>query len=225
MSGSQQIDADVQMFTETLQESAAASKKGPAGPKAKAPKVDPPLVIPQVDDSEKKAAVLRKITSYMQEFPQRLQGIKIPKTAGERASLEELKMLLADVEHELGKSGSFDYVKQLFVKACEGVEKFNEERHILPYNLTHLGEVAVIQANDFRLEDGTVQHGEMVPLLKEISIKYGDWFSSRVEMRFLVAMAGLMSTVHKINTEAPAVAQKANTKKASGKSAAAAKNL
>lgn len=222
MSGSQ-VEADVQMFTENLAEATAAPKKS-SMKQPKQSKAEPPLVIPEADDTEKRAAILRKISAYMQEFPQRLQHIKIPKTFGERATLDELKLLLADVEHELGKGGALDYVRQGFVKVCEGIESFNGRTKVLPYNLSNFGSAAVISVNDFQLADGTIQRGNMIPLLKEFSIKYSDWFSSRVEMRILVAMMGMMAEVHRMNSEAPAVAEKAE-KKTSAKTSAAAKNL
>lgn len=220
--------ADAAMFAEAFEAAATDSKgkgkkekmmKEPAPYKTVAPEE---TLIPPVDDADVKAGLLRKIAAYEREFSDRLDGVKVPKTFGAKASVEELKVRLADIEHELGKSGAMDYVRQGFVHMCKAIEGFQERSHVLPYNLKNFGDAAVVSVNTYQLPDGSVQVGHMLPLLKEFSIKYSDWFSSRVEMRILVAMAGMMAEVHRINEQAPEVAKKA-TKKTSN--AAAAKGL
>lgn len=51
-----------------------------------------------------------------------------------------------------------------------------------------------------------------------------DWFSQRVEIRIVIAMMGMMAETHRLNTEAPVLAAKAQ-KKASPAAASAAQNL
>jgi hypothetical protein len=227
----EQARADVTAFMEAMAEPPAGEKKKGKAPKQ--PEVPMPrsvrpeetLVPPQEDDTEARASILRKIQAYEREFGDRLGDIKTAKSFTAKANLDELKVRLADIEHELGKQGAFDIVRQGYVQLCKGIESFQERSHVLPYNLKNFGEAGLISASEFSLPDGSVQKGSMIPLLKEFSIKYSDWFSQRVEMRILIQMVGMMAEVHRINTQAPEVAESAQKKKTSAKTSAAAKNL
>ncbi len=162
------------------------------------------------DDTDAKAKILRKINGYQREFPERLVHCKVPKTFGAKATLEELKIHLADIEHELGKSGGFEMVKRGFVVLCGLVEQGQEKFHVLPYNLTHYGKIAEQSLQDRMMPDGKISEAPMIPLLKEFAVKWDDWFSTRVEARILLEMMGMMAICHKMNTDAT-MQQRMNT--------------
>jgi len=181
----------------------------------------------QEDDTDAKAKVLRKINGYMREFPERLIHCKVPKTFSAKATLEELKIHLADIEHELGKSGGLEVAKKGFVTLCGLIEQVQEKTKILPYNLQHYGKIAEQSLQDRMMPDGKVSEAPMVPLLKEFVVKYDDWFSTRVESRILLEMLGMMVVCHKFNTDTVAQQRvEASTQKtAPPATAAAAKKL
>lgn len=224
MSGSQ-VEKDVEMFTAGLAEFEEAKSKTPKSERKPTKSTPAPEVnVPLEDDSAAKAAVMRKITSYLREFPDKLGEHKLPKAFTQKATLAEMKMLLSDLEHEMGKSGAFDIVRSGFISLCSGIEQFQAKTKTLPYNLTNYGKMAEFSASHVRQPDGNIKTGEMVPLLKEFSIKYADWFSQRVEIRIALQMMSMMAELHRINTEVPVMAEKAQ-KKASSSTAASAKNL
>ena len=74
-----------------------------------------------------KASILRKIKAYQYEFPQRLEGVPIPKTLSAKHSLDELRAFLADVECQLGRSGAENLVTYGYVSAMSGR---SEERRV-----------------------------------------------------------------------------------------------
>ena len=176
MSGSQ-VDKDVEMFTaglDAFEEAKAKTPKSERKPTKSTPA--PEVNVPLEDDSAQKAAVMRKITSYLREFPDKLGEHKLPKAFTQKATLAEMKMLLSDLEHEMGKSGAFDIVRSGFISLCSGIEQFQAKTKTLPYNLTNYGKMAEFSASHVRQPDGNIKTGEMVPLLKEFSIKYGKLF-------------------------------------------------
>lgn len=156
---------------------------------------------PPEDDTDAKAKVLRKINGYFREFPDRLQHCKVPKTFGAKATLEEMKIHLSDIEHELGKSGGLEVAKRGFVMLCGFIEQAQEKTKILPYNLQHYSKIAEQSLQDRLKEDGNISEAPMIPLLKEFVVKYDDWFSTRVETRILLEMLGMMATCHRFNTD------------------------
>lgn len=179
------------------------------------------------DDTDAKAKILRKINGYQREFPERLVHCKVPKTFGAKATLEELKIHLADIEHELGKTGGLEVAKRGFVVVCGLIEQMQERTKILPYNLQHYSKIAEQSLQDRLMPDGKVSEAPMIPLLKEFMVKYDDWFSTRVEARFILEMVGLMAICHKMNTDAT-VQQRmaaATTQTAQAETAKAARKL
>lgn len=230
MSGSR-VDDDVSMFTEGLVEEPKKSSRKIPKEKEEAFSSNPKLqdfvpAAPEEDETDAKAVIWRKITSYAKEFPERLEGVKMgTKQSFAKMTLVEAKMLLLDVEHELGKSGAYEYVKQAYVWSSEALEKFQAKSKALPFDLTHFGKMAHVSVSTGTLPDGTVHKGHMSPLLMEFSIKYGHWFSSSIEMRLIMAYGMMMAEVHRMNTEAPAVNKQANEKTASKKATDAAKKL
>lgn len=178
------------------------------------------------DDTDAKARVLRKINGYQREFPERLVHCKVPKTFGAKATLEELKIHLADIEHELGKHGGLEVAKVGFVYLCGAIEDIQARTKILPYNLEHFGDFGQQCLQDRKMADGSVSQTTMVPLLKEFVVKYDDWFSTRVESRILLELIGLMRVCHKFNTD-PTLKQRmtAAEQPASNAAAQAARKL
>ena len=226
----EQVRADVAAFAEAMAEPSDKGKhKTKAQKESAMPKFVPPaetLVPPPnlEDDIAARASIMRKIAAYEREFKDRLVELRTPKNLA-KASLDDLKLYLADIEHELGKAGAYELVRHGFVQLCKQIESFQARSQVLPYDLKNFGEAGVIASSEFLLPDGSVQKGSMMPLLKEISIKYSDWFSQRVEVRFIVQLMGMMAEVHRINTDAPKTAAKASGKKASASASAAAKGV
>lgn len=178
------------------------------------------------DESEAKAAVLRKIDSYQKTFKDRLQHVKVTKTVGAKASLEELKIHLADIENELGKSGGYAVARTLFVNGCTKIEQVEASYGILGMDLTHLGKVAEQSVSKRKNAEGKLEDGPVEPLLQEFVIKYDSWFSTRVEIRLAMAVFELMAATHKMNSsEVKQFMQTAQTKVASKNAKSAADKL
>lgn len=181
---------------------------------------------PVIDDAAQKAAVERKIHAYMEKFPEKLNGFKLPKGFESRSTLEQLKKHLANIEHELGKSGGLELAKRGLVWLCQGVEKLQSQSHILPYNLTHFGDIAQQAVTDRQLPDGKISQGPMIPLLEEFVIKYDAWFSSKIESRIALELFSLMLLTHKMNTDGQVqAAMQGAQKKVSFAAAEAAKKV
>ena len=157
-------------------------------------------VTKEQDDSDAKAAILRKIDAYQKNFKDRLQHVKVTKNTGAKASLEELKIHLADIENELGKSGGYAMARALFVNGCQKIEQVEAHYGILGMDLTHLGKVAEQSVSKRKGADGKIEDGPIEPLLQEFVIKYDSWFSTRVEIRLAIAVVELMAATHKMNS-------------------------
>lgn len=61
-------------------------------------------------------------------------------------------------------------------------------------------------------------------LIAVLTLVAADWFSQRVEIRIALQMMSMMAELHRINTEVPVMAEKAQ-RKAPSSTAASAKNL
>lgn len=228
-----QAAQDIAMFSEIGQNS-NIDEKAPKKPAKKVERAEKPMTEkeirtvaaqfnPPIDDTDAKASVLRKIKAYEREFPEKLANMKTTKATEAKASLEELKIRLKDIEHELGKSGGLDMVRIGFVELCKGIERVQERTNILPYDLTHFGEVAVEAVNPRITADGSVHVGEVVPLLQEFVIKHDDWFSTRVEVRLALQVFSMMSAVDKMNKQGAKIQEQA--KAASGKKTSASRKV
>jgi len=227
---SAQVKADMNMFVDGFNNSnelaeEKKSKKEKAPPAPKVSFAPSETLVPPEDDSEAKASVMRKINAYEREFSEQLSEVRTTKQFAAKASLEEMKMKLADIEHELGKGAAFSMVVAGYQQACATIEKVQAKTPFLPWNIANLGEASKLASSVYQLPDGSVHKGNMIAPLKELSIKYSDWFSQRVEVRIILGTIQMMQEIHRINTEGPKVAQAANEKKATAKTAAAAKNL
>lgn len=227
---SAQVKADMNMFVdqfnntnELADEKKSKKEKAPPAPKVSFAPAE--TLVPPEDDSEAKASVMRKINAYEREFPEQLGEVKTTKQFAAKATLEEMKMKLADIEHELGKGAAFSFVTTGYQQACATIERIQASNPILPWNITNLGEASKLASSVYQLPDGSIHKGHMIAPLKELSIKYSDWFSQRVEVRIILGTIQMMQEVHRINTEGPKVAKAAQEKKAPPKAAAAAKNL
>ena len=142
------------------------------------------------DTAEERASLVRKIHAYNKKFSEKLKGMNITQAKGQKATIEELRQQLSDIEHELGKSGGIE----LAVSGYVGAMTILEQTHYTwnPMNLKLAGLGQVTQANAEKLMD----------LLEEFAIKHENWFSQSIEVRILAFTASLIATVHRANTEA-----------------------
>lgn len=234
-----QVTADFAAFQQTTPGEASFAKKLQEQQQKDAKKAEAALKPEQLkmaqkfidqtkeeDQADKKAALLRKLTAYLKRYPDRLEFVKVPKTVGLKNTVEELKVYVADVEHELGRQGALDNVRTLYVEAMKGIETACEGVNPFGYNFTHLGRVAESGCAIVIDEKGEKHEGRVVPLLEEFSIKHDDWFSTSIEVRLLLMTRQLMLECHRMNTsENGEFMKKAQTTKASAASRAAAKKL
>jgi len=154
--------------------------------------------IKEEDDSPQRAAVMRKINSYQNEFPARLEHMKIPKGAAfQKLTLDELKLLLANIQHEMGKKGGKALIYAGYMQLMVQGE---QNGPLVGLNLQHLEAAASQNVYPRKLDDGTFVKGNIGELLDEVAIKYEDWLSQSVEVRLTVATVEMVLAVHRMNT-------------------------
>lgn len=141
--------------------------------------------------SEERTKLLDKITAYKERFPQLKTRNKTLKT--EEDMLDELHYL----ELQLGSSKDNTLAGTVFVMSMSAVEQMSSIYNPLNLNLDGLGLVAKNNLSEF------------IPLLDELSIKYGGTLYMPVEYRLCLAVGSLVYTVHLANSD-PKVAQAMN---------------
>jgi hypothetical protein len=142
------------------------------------------------DTAEERASLVRKIHAYNKKFSEKLKGMNITQAKGQKATIEELRQQLSDIEHELGKSGGIELAAETYVGLMKTAEQVHYGWNPLKLKLAGLGQVT---------EDN---HEKLVDLLEEFAIKHEKWFSQSVEVRILAFTAMLIRTVHSANLEA-----------------------
>ena len=142
------------------------------------------------DTADERASLVRKIHAYNKKFPEKLKGMNVTQAKGQKATIEELRQQLSDIEHELGKSGGIELAVEAYVGAMKTAEQIHYSWNPLKLKLTGLGQVT--EANT----------GKLMELLEEFAIKHERWFSQSVEVRILGFTAMLIRAVHAANTEA-----------------------
>lgn len=138
--------------------------------------------------TENRTKLMDKITAYKERFPTLKTRNKTLKT--EEDMLDELHYL----ELQLGSGKDNALASTLFVMSMTTVEHMVDVYNPLGLNLTGLGQVAKNNLSEF------------LPLLDELSIKYGGSLYMPVEYRLCLAVGSLVYTVHLANSD-PKVAQ------------------
>ena len=139
------------------------------------------------DENLFKNAEIRKITKYLKAFPQKLDGLKLPRDLS-RKSLSELKELRKLVEHELGSSAPIDLLGLGYIALMKKAEEQKSSLEFLGMNLSGLGRVAETTFTD-----------TMRPLFEEFVIKYDEYFTSKVEVRIVQATISVFLQTHRLN--------------------------
>lgn len=141
------------------------------------------------DEKNAKASCLRKINAYVKQFPERLKGMNVTPAKGAKASLDELEIMLADVEHQMGKSGGIDLLCLAYSQGAAGLEELHHVWNPLKLNLDHLGDV--VNAN---------MDKKLKPLFEEFAIKHENWFSSSVETRIVLTTMEIIAATNRMNS-------------------------
>ena len=172
---------------ERLSRGATASAAEAAPPVMDAPDMPPPPV-------KDRSAMLDKIFAYRDRFPELRRRNKCDPS---KASVEELEDELHYIEVQLGSSqgNGGNMGLQAFCAAMYGLELSTQHFNPLKLNLAGLGAVAKDNADQF------------LPILDELSIKYGAGMFVPPEMRLAIAVGTLVVTVHSANQGDPRLAQ------------------
>ena len=166
------------------------------------------------EEAVEKAKLIQKLSDYMKLIanyhPHLLDQFKIPKTGpSPKHSLEQLRIWIHDVESELGKQGGLDILKMLWVNAFKGWEQLNTDQ-ALGLNQRGISIYAENMLMSRRTEKGEIIPGPAIPTLAEFACKHSNWFQTSVEWRLGMMVVEMVATVHKVNSEQPAM-QKAQS--------------
>lgn len=143
------------------------------------------------DEREDRANLIRKIHAYQKKFPQRLKGIILTPAKEAKADVEDLKRVVLDIEHELGKGASAKMLTSLHVFGLVQFEETTKVWNPLNLRIENLGQVAQSNAEQV-----------LEPLWEEFAIKHSEWFSQSVETRLIMATAEMIAVVHRMNGQA-----------------------
>lgn len=148
----------------------------------------PPATTKKTDDSlQTKDKIVRKLQRYMEEFGQtKLKDLdfKLPTC---QDSIEVIKEAELIIERRLGEQDATEFVVLAHVGVCQTIDRFNPLGFKVPGMLTR----TAIQADNMQ---------KMMPLLKEISIKYGHWLNRSVEFRYMAAMFQMCMAVKRADS-------------------------
>lgn len=142
-------------------------------------------------EAKEKTRLLRMIAGYMAQFPDRLAHVALPRGLGPDKSIEELRVLVLNIEAELGRGDATRVLTFAYVQGMGFLEQAHYKFNPFKFNLKNLGPIT---ARIIGSEQDTIS-----PLLAELSIKYGHWFNSSVESRLMFATLNLLSEVSKHN--------------------------
>lgn len=149
------------------------------------------------DDGPRKAQMRRKIAKYYLKFPERLSGLKPPsKSALSKMSTTQLEDCLYGIEAELADSNAYPILATGYKGAAQLAEG------MFPAQFHGLSKVVVMH------ESSVGEDGEDIgwkPIVEELAIKYGEWFSMGPEKRFILYTLQLLSAVSTANTMRPAM--------------------
>lgn len=141
-----------------------------------------------------RASAMRKIASYMKAFPEKLKGLAMTPARLQKASLEELQMHIADIEHELGKENSEELLTFGVLMGAQQIERLHHIFNPLKLNLNNFDKV--VSAN---------MESKFKPLITQFCIKYQDSMSHSLFVRSIAAVAVCIYTTHNLNTHAQQV--------------------
>ena len=162
-------------------------------PKAPPPKPEPPPP-PAEMPPEFKSHLLDKIAMYRERFPglKKRNGNVTAKNSGDEI-LDELHFIEMQLGSKSGEGGSGMMVLTAATTALEWGTKnlYNP----LGLNLAGLSQVTHDNRDKFE------------PIMDELMIKYGTSFYLSAETRLLLAMGGLVATVHAANVGNPLIGQ------------------
>lgn len=142
------------------------------------------------DESEERASLLRKIHAYTQKFPERLKQLSMTPAKESKADIEDLRHLVIDMEHELGKGTSARMLTSAHVLVLTQLESVSHKWNPLKLNLDQLQNVATANADKV-----------LLPLWEEFAIKHADYFSTSVETRLVVATIEIIAATHRLNSQ------------------------
>ncbi len=164
-------------------------------------------------DAAEKARLLELITEYRavlaKYYPEKEKTVAVPKTIPPSASIADLKVYVSLFEREFGKKSGMLMAKQMLIQAAGQVESLGANKRF-GANLANLK-----QAVQFHLqpqpdpETEEMKPSNLEALLAELTAKHGNWFQSRVEIRFMMELAGIIVAVHRANEGAQDALKKA----------------
>jgi len=164
-------------------------------------------------DAAERARLLELIAEYRavlaKYYPEKDKTIAVPKTIPPSAGLPELRTYVKLFEREFGKRSGMTIAKSLLVQAAGQFETLNANKRF-GANLTNLK-----AAVEFGLqpkpdpETDEMKPSNLEALLAELTAKHGNWFQSRVEIRFMMELAGICVAVHRANEQAAGAMKKA----------------
>jgi hypothetical protein len=163
----------------------------PSAGKAVAPAPAPPPPPPEMTP-EFKASLLDRIASYRERFVH----LKKRNNVTIKSSPEEVVDELRHIEMQLGSRSDGSSGGMMLCAAMAGLEALTENVYN-PLDLKLTGLTQVTRDNMGQFQD----------ILDELMIKYGTGFYVSPEMRLLVAVAGLVTTVHAANSKNPKLAE------------------
>jgi len=237
-----QVSDDFAAFQQTTPQDASFAKKLREQQEKDAKKAEAALKPKQLEMAQKlidlgkeqkeeetadlKAPLIRKINAYLKRYPDRLEHVKIPKTFGVKNTVDELKVFVKDIEHELGKKSGFEIARFAYVEGMKFLESTSATYNPFNLNLTNLGKLAEANTAVIVNKDGSRQEGPIAPVLEEFTIKHDNWFSTSVEVRLVITTMELVMACHRMNSpEVQATVKTAQTTPASTTAKNAAKNL
>lgn len=210
-----QIASDMAAFSAPPPAEAAAAAKERAR-REKDNKVTPDQIkaakelaeqIKEEKEATTKALLIRQLMDYLkhiQEFyPERVQYLNIPKNFQTKATIEQLRVYIADVKAELGKKSGLETLKVLWTQAGIAFEKLNENERF-GLKVQGLGQAAEnsVLSRRVTLPDGSTQVvvGPAIPTLAEFAVAHSNWFQSSVDWRMCMMAVELVMGVHRMNS-------------------------
>lgn len=181
-----EVDRENRLREKEARISSGRGKKGDAPPPMVQPAPPPPV------EEEDLSKLLDRLGMYHERFT----WLKSRNKISARSSAAEIKDELHYVEVQLGSGGeSGGFGPQVFIGMMSALEIGTRDYfNPLKLNLSGLGSVAKDNIEQF------------VPLIDELTIKYGAGMYMPVEWRMAIAVGTLCATVHAANSGDPKLA-------------------
>lgn len=165
-------------------------------------------------DAAERARLMELIVEYRailaKYYPEKDKIVQVPKTIAASAGLPELRTYVKMFEREFGKKSGMTMAKGLLVQAAGQFELLNKNKRF-GANLDNL-KMAVEFSLQPKLDPETeeLRPSNLEALLAELTAKHGNWFNSRVEIRFMMEILGICVMVHRSNEQTQDALKKAN---------------